>query len=113
MNRKHQLISLLLSSICSASSTPQKRLLSDKSNPPQPVSANTGTVTPSPLATAQSNTQGLFIVLHGLSLPYHSTGSQDIAAMTLSSLFNALVFPGKSSRVRFMARAVRLSAIPH
>ncbi|KAJ7927807.1 hypothetical protein B0H13DRAFT_1969936, partial [Mycena leptocephala] len=48
MNRKRQLIPLLLSFVCPASSTPQKRLLSDKSSPPQPVSANTSTVTPSP-----------------------------------------------------------------
>jgi hypothetical protein len=56
----------------------------DKSSPPQPLSAKTSTVTPSPLATA---------VLHGSSLPYHSTGSQDIAIMTLSSrLHSRLIF---------------------
>ncbi|KAJ7915031.1 hypothetical protein B0H13DRAFT_2000989, partial [Mycena leptocephala] len=78
MNRKRQLIPLLLSLVCPASSTPQKQLLSDKPSPPQPVSANTSTVTPSPLAT-QSNTQSLFFM--DQVLPYHSTGSQDIAAM--------------------------------
>jgi hypothetical protein len=62
MNRKHQLIPLLLSFVCPASSTPQKRLLSDKSSPLQPVSANTSTVTLSTLTTAQSNTQSLFFM---------------------------------------------------
>ncbi|KAJ7835760.1 hypothetical protein B0H14DRAFT_2590105 [Mycena olivaceomarginata] len=74
---KRQLIPLLPSFICPTSSTPPKRLLSDKSGPLQPVSR------------------------------YRSN---DIVE---STLFNSLLFAGNSSRARFMARAVRLSTIPH